>query len=224
MAFGPDPPEPQAQELQNAHAVLKHTRSTVKSFLEAFDGPQGRSRRPGTPSDYDYDLLRAMLVFACAGLDSMVKHAIRDALPTVIDRVDRAEDNFREFVEKKLPTEGRLAARMLSRILTARSPRGALVEELLRDLTGQSLQSKAQLLRAGSFFDLPSDELVDDMEQFDHIFRVRNEIVHEMDIDFSQPRRNRTPRSKEEMVKCTKAVLVCAAKLLAGVDSKLAGA
>lgn len=222
MAFGPDAPTPRAHELQNAHAVLKHTRSTVESFFEAFDERQGRRGR-GAPTDHDYDLLRAMLVFACAGLDSMVKHTIRDALPAVIDRVDKAEDNFREFVEKKLPTEGRLAARMLSRILTARNPRGALVEELVRDLTGQSLQSKAQLLRAGSFFDLPSGELVDDMALFDDIFGARNQIVHEMDIDFSQLRRNRAPRPKQEMVDFTKEVLACAAKFLSGVDGKLAG-
>ena len=162
-----------------------------------------------------------MLVFACSGLDSMIKHAIRDALPAVIDRVDRAEDNFRDFVEKQLPTEGRFATGLLSRILTAREPRAALVEELIRDLTGKSLQSKAQILRAGSFFDLPSHQLVDDMDLFDVIFRARNQIAHEMDIDFEQPRQNRAPRPKQEMVDFTKAILRCAAKFLAGVDGKL---
>ena len=220
MPFGSDPPTPQAPELRNTHLVLRHTRSTVKSFLEAFEVRQERRGR-GAPADQDYDLLRAMLVFACAGLDSMIKHAIRDALPSVIDRVDRAEDNFREFVEKQLPREGRFEVRLLSRILTARDPRGTLVEELVRNLTGQSLQSKAQILRAGSFFDLPSGELVEDMNLFDVIFRARNQIAHEMDIDFEQPRRNRAPRPKQEMVDFTEAVLACAAKFLAGVDGKL---
>ena len=152
----------------------------------------------------------------------MVKHAIRDALPSVIDRVEKAEDNFREFVERKLPAEGRSGTRLLSRILTARDPRGALVEELVRDLTGQSLQSRAQILRAGSFFDLPSGELVDDMELFDKVFAARNQIVHEMDIDFTQPRRNRGRRPKDDMVEFTEAVLICAARFLVGVDKKLA--
>ena len=110
----------------------------------------------------------------------------------------------------------------MSRILTARDPRAALVEELVRDLTARSLQSKAQILRAGSFFDLPSRELVDDMDLFDAIFRTRNQIAHEMDIDFEQPRRNRAPRPKREMVDFTEAILACGGKFLAGVDAKLA--
>jgi len=31
-----------------------------------------------------------MLVFACSGLDSMIKQLIRDALPTVIDKNEGA--------------------------------------------------------------------------------------------------------------------------------------
>ena len=220
MPFGPEPPEPAAPELRSSHLVLAHTRSTVSSFLQAFEDRQSERGR-GAPADHDYDLLRAMLVFACSGLDSMIKHAIRDALPTVIDRVDGAEDNFRGFVEKQLPRDGRLATGLLSRILTARDPRAALVEELVRDLTGRSLQSKDQILRAGSFFDLRSQELVDDMDLFDDIFRARNQIAHEMDIDFEQPRRNRARRQKQQMVRFTSAVLACAAKFLAGVDAKL---
>ena len=70
MVFGPDAPVPQAPELQNAHTVLKHARSTVESFFEAFE-ERGAQRGRGAPRDHDYDLPRAMLVFACAGLDSM---------------------------------------------------------------------------------------------------------------------------------------------------------
>jgi len=143
MAFGPDARKPQARELENAHAVLQHTRSTVESFFKAFEERRSYRGR-GASTDHEYELLRAML-------------------------------------------------------------------------------SKAQLLRAGSFFDLPSGELVDDMALFDDIFGARNQIVHEMDIDFSQPRRNRAPRPKQEMVDFAKEVLACAAKFLAGVDGKLAG-
>ena len=220
MPFGPEPPEPAAAQLRNTHLVLAHTLSTVNSFLAAFESRVGQRGR-GAPTDQEYDLLRAMLVFACSGLDSMIKHAIRDALPAVIDCVDRAEDNFRDFVEKQLPPDGRSTNRLLAAVLTARNPRVALVEHLVRDLTGSSLQSKNQILRAGSFFDLPSRELIDDMSLFDSIFRTRYQIAHEMDIDFNQPRRNRAPRPKQEMVDFTEAVLSCADRFLAGVDAKL---
>lgn len=221
MPFGSEPPQPAAGELHNAHLVLVHTRSTANSFLDAFQTRVKRRGR-GAPTDQEYDLLRAMLVFACSGLDSTVKHAIREALPAVIDRVPRAEDNFRDFVQKQFSVEGRPTNRLLATVLTADSPRRALVDHLVRDLTASSLQSKDQILRAGSFFDIPSRELIDDMELFDSVFRARNQIAHEMDIDFSQPRRNRAPRRRQDMVEYTTAVLDCAARFVGGVDLRLA--
>lgn len=220
MAAIPAPPEVSASELHNAHLVLIHTHSTVNSFLSAFQS-RVRSRGRGSPTDQEYDLLRAMLVFACSGLDSSIKHAVRDALPTVIDRVDRAADNFRDFVEKQLPMDAQSTTRLLANVLTNESPRSALIQHLVRDLTGRSLQSKDQILRAGSFFDIPSSELIDDMPLFDAVFRARNQIAHEMDVDFTQPKRNRAPRPRQEMVDYTSAVLGCAAKFLAGVDARL---
>lgn len=190
----------------------------MASFLDIFEERQ-EERGRGAPADHDYDLLRAMLIFACSGLDATIKHAIREALPAVIDRVDRAEDNFRDFVERRLRAER--ANVLLSKVLTARDSRAALVDELVRDLTANSLQSKDQILRAASFFDLPSRDLVSDMVLFDSIFHTRNQIAHEMDIDFDQPRRNRTPRRKQRMLDLTHAALSCAAKFLAGVDAKL---
>ncbi len=173
------------------------------------------------PTDQEYDQLRAMLVFACSGLDSTIKHAVREALPDVLDRVPRADDNFRDFVEKQLPMDARPTTKLLATVLTARDPRRALVAHLVRDLTSSSLQFKDQILRAGSFFDIPSRELIADMPLFDSLFRARNQIAHGMDIDFSQPRRNRAPRPRRDMVDYTTAVLSCAAKFLAAVDSKL---
>ena len=59
------------------------------------------------------------------------------------------------------------------------------------------------------------------MGLFDDIFRARNEIAHEMDIDFDQPKRSRKTRSRQRMVEYTQAVLDCGRKFLPGVDSKL---
>ena len=216
--FGPDPEAPRASELNKAHTVLLHTRSTAASFLRIF---VGRGGGRGARSDQDYDLLRAMLVFACAGLDSTIKHVIRDSLAVVIERVAPAEDNFRDFVQRRLGNRADLDATLLARVLTDASPRSVLIGELVRDLTAQSLQSRAQVLRAGSFFDLPSSEIIGDMALFDRIFRARNQIAHEMDIDFDQPRRTRAPRPKQEMVNFTWAILDCAAGFLTGVDRQL---
>ena len=205
--------------LSNAHIVLSHTHRSAKSFLDIFEERQAE-RGPGAPSDQDYDLLRAMLLFACSGLDSTVKHLIRDALPAVIDEDSTAEDNFRDFVEKKLPANGRDAT-LLAAVLTSRDPRKVLVDELVADLVSGSLQSVDRLLRCGSFFNLPSRDLIQDPALFRELFQARNQIAHEMDIDFSQPRRNRATRAKDQFVEYASVALECGAKFLNGVDVKL---
>ena len=123
------PSEPAARVLSNAHVVLSHTHSSAKSFLSIFEERQAERGR-GAPSDQDYDLLRAMLLFACSGLDSTIKHLIRDALPSVIDQVGGAESNFRTFVERRLRTEQ--SADLLAATLTSHDPRRALIDELVK--------------------------------------------------------------------------------------------
>ena len=220
MSLGPEPNEPQAEELSKAYLVLKHARSTAQSFLDTFE-ERLSARGRGAPSDQDYDLMRAMLVFACAGLDSMIKHLIRDALPAVIDRVDEAKREFRDFVRKEL--EGDKRSELLSEALSGGNPRTRLVEELVAKLTSQSLQSKQQVLSAASHFGLQADQLMakPKPDVYDMVFRARNQIAHEMDIDFDQPRRSRTPRNKMATVQQARDVLDLATRFLAAVDQKL---
>ena len=218
MSLGQDPGEPQSEELWKAHLVLQRARSTAQSFLTTFE-ERLSARGRGAPSDEDYDLMRAMLVFACAGLDSMVKHLIRDALPIVIDHVEEAEDRFREFVRKKIASDDK--SELLAAALSTGNPRTKLVEKLVAELTSQSLQSKQQVLSAAAHFGLTVNQLMAKPNVYDQVFRARNEIAHEMDIDFDQPRRSRTPRHKATTVGQAQAVLDCAARFLAGVDRQL---
>ncbi len=92
---------------------------------------------------------------------------------------------------------------------------------LIDDLISQSLQSKDQVLRVGSFFDIRSAALAPDVRLLERIFRARNEIVHEMDVDFDQPNRNRRPRRKAEMIEHTSEVLRVANAFLSEVDGGL---
>ena len=85
-----------------------------------------------------------MLTFASAGLDSMIKQLVRDALAKVIDRSEAAQGNFKLFIEKRLAKQGTLDPRFLSDVLASRDPRDVLVTELVRELTSQSLQSKSK--------------------------------------------------------------------------------
>ncbi len=162
-----------------------------------------------------------MLVFAGAGLDSMIKQLVRDALSLTIDRSERAEENFRTFVSKRLARRDTLDPGFLSSVLASRDPREELVRALVGDLISQSLQSKDQVLRAASYFDIPSAALATDLGQLDRIFRARNEIVHEMDVDFAQTNRNRRPRGKAVMIGHTTEILRLANAFLTEVDRGL---
>lgn len=66
-------------------------------------------------------------------------------------------------------------------VLTPRHPRFS--SALIDDLVSQSLQSKEQVLRAASYFDIPSATLAPNLKMLEDIFRARNEIVHEIDND-----------------------------------------
>ena len=162
-----------------------------------------------------------MLVFAGAGLDSMIKQLVRDALSLTIDRSKGAEENLKAFIAKRLARQDTLDPRFLSSVLASRDPRDVLVSALVDDLISQSLQSKDQVLRVASYFDIPSAALATDLKLLERIFRARNEIVHEMDVDFAQTNRNRRPRRKEAMINHTTEILRLANAFLVEVDRGL---
>ena len=220
MALGSEPPAPAAGQLRNAHLALARTVAAANSYLAVFE-LRVSQRGPAPPTDHDFNLLRAMLVSACSGLDSMVKHAIRDALPTMIDRVDRAQDSFRAFAARRLPPAHSVLNPSRTNVPTASATHAALIGELIRELTGKSLRSRKEILRAAFFFDLRSADLIVDTGLFDDAFHARNQITHGVDIDFMRPCRSRAHSPKQRYVDYTQAVLDCAESFLVGVDAKL---
>lgn len=165
--------------------------------------------------------MRAALIFASAGLDSMVKQLVVDALPSIIDHDDGASRMFRNFIERRIRRGEGLDLTFLAGILADAQPRGQLIGALVRNLTDTSLQSTEQLLRAGSFFNIPSQDICRDAGRLSLIFEARNQIVHEMDVDFAQPNRNRRPRAKQKMIDFTNEIFLVASSFLQGVDAKL---
>ena len=168
--FEPLPQQPASPVLVKSHTILIGAYDAASSFLTLFESTRRNRNARGTPTDQEQDLLRAMLVFACAGLDSMIKQVVRDALESVIDRSDGAHGNFRVYVEKRLARQGTLDPKFLAEVLTGTDPRKVLIAELVGELTSQSLQSKDQVLRAASFFDIPSNALTPDIRLLDRIF------------------------------------------------------
>lgn len=222
--FGSPPERPRSNECQSAFVILCNAHDASGSFLDTFRAVRTAREARGAPTDEEQDLLRACLVFAGAGLDSMTKQLVRDALPAVIDKQQGAEAMFRQHVERHvLRDEGEGSIGALADVLADRNPRRRLVERVVRDLTAGSLQSAEELMRVGAYFDIASSKLVPDRRALQEIFAARNQIVHEMDVDFAQVNRNRRSRRLSTMTTATNDLFEIASTLLGEVDVRITG-
>ncbi len=211
------PPAPKSDDCKNAWLVLEYAHETAESFLQIFS----KDRSRGQPSRPEQDLLRAMLVFASAGLDSMIKHLVKDALPAVIDKDVAAHENFQEFVERTIKKGDQPDYKTMADILVAENPINRMLALLVNDLTAKSLQSVEELFRVASYFNIESKIISQEAKELREVFRIRNDIIHEMDVDFSQRKRNRTPRQRDEMIEATNRLLKVCKAFLNAVDDKL---
>lgn len=213
------------QELSKAFLILKYTYDSAHALLEALRVM--RSQRPatrGSLTDEEQDLLRAMLVMAASGLDSMTKQVIRDVLPTFCKEDPDVLDKFRDFVSRQLRgvAESQVAGdvpKLMAKWLTSESIHDALTEDYVGKLTGGSLQSVDQLFTVTNALGLP--ESLVGKTTLQPIFKDRNRIVHELDIDFNAPRRNRRNRKKGYMIQATNRLLLLAERLYIACESKL---
>ncbi len=222
-AFSHYPTKPASPECQSGFTILCNAHEASTSFHDAFGAIRKARNAKGAPTDEEQDLLRAGLVFAGAGLDSMAKQLVRDALPVVIDRVTGAHTMLKQHVERQLLRGGgELAAGVLAEVLVDKEPRAWLVTRLVSDLTSGSLQSAEEVMRVASYFDIPSVQVVADRDGLQRVFNARNQIVHEMDVDFSHVNRNRRSRKKDTMTKYTNEVFKVASVFLEAVDSRAA--
>lgn len=221
--FSHYPDQPQSGECSNAYTILCNAHDASSSFLDTFEAVRSARNRRGAPTDEEQDLLRACLVFASAGLDSMSKQLVRDALPAVLDRHDGAHAMLKQHVQRHIlreMTDESLS--VLADVLVDPQPRKRLIGRMVFDLTAGSLQSSEEVMRVGSYFDVPSHELVADPRELQKIFNVRNQIVHEMDVDYGQVNRNRRPRTKASMTSYTNEIFAVAYRFLAQVDKRCA--
>ncbi len=191
---------PVGSSLLNAYYILCNTHDAASSFLDIFDRDRKARNAKGAPTDEEQDLLRAMLTFTSSGLDSMVKQLVADCLPLVIKTDEGAAKMFRAFVETKISTKDGIDSKFLSQVLADDAPKNVMLEALVDHLRASSLQSKNELLKVAAYFNIPSAELCSDLKLLQDIFEARNQIAHEMDIDFTQSNRSRRPRAKQKMI------------------------
>jgi hypothetical protein len=170
-----------------------------------------------------------MLVMAAAGLDSMAKQLIRESLTDLLRCDPNVREGLETFVARQLrgDSEGGAAAsgnRFLARMLVSESQRNQLIEEYILHLTGTSLQSPEELMRTATALGLEPVDVGIDKRALKPIFDVRNKIIHELDINFDHPTRNRESRSQPRLTNYTNMLLEVAENVLDAVDRTLSDA
>jgi hypothetical protein len=217
--------QPKAPACSGAATILERTHESADALLKAFELAQtGRGSPRGMTTDEEQDLLRAMLVMAAAGLDSMLKRLIRDAMPALVKAKPQVREGLEKFVARSIrgdadAPEPLAGAKFLSRVLVAESQQSQVIEEYTRELTGASLQSAPELLRTVQALGLSKVKL--DASRFKAIFDVRNKIIHELDINLSTDRRKRNLRRREQMMADTDALLEVGEQVLTEVEEVL---
>ena len=179
-------------------------------------------------TDEEQDLLRAMLVMGAAGLDGTVKQLIRNGLPVLIQTDEVVRKGLLTFVERRIKRKeeepsGDGAAKFLARILAADSQQSQVIEEYIKDLTGASLQSPEELIKASRALGVSAKSAGIRKDELQPIFDVRNKIIHELDMNLEARRRNRNTRRQSDMTNYVDCLMGVGKSLLAQVAKRVLG-
>jgi hypothetical protein len=176
----------------DAVAGVLQSLDSVREYRKAQEGGKPLRRLTGP----EEDLLRAAVVFACAGLDATLKQLIRDALPPLLATNPAAHDKFEAFVRSEVSRGENVDAERLARYLVSANPRSRLIEQYIYELTGSSLQSAQEVDRAAGALGIDNSVLRKRIKAMQPIFVARNEISHELDLQEIQKPGDRTRRSR----------------------------
>jgi len=212
-----------------ARTILDSSRSSAESFLKAFDTVRrARNANQGRPKNEEQDLLRASLVFAAAGLDSMLKEFIRDTIKKLAETDSKVQTELEKFVQRQIRGDSEdpetvSGHKFLASVLLAASPQDRIIEGYIRELTGSSLQSADQLIKATKALGLDPNSIGLDPSKLKDTFDVRNKIIHELDVNLNTGRgkQSRQSRTKPELESHTNHLLEVAEGILKGVEDKL---
>ncbi len=219
------------EEIRSAVLIHRQAIAAADKFHSLYTGLRKGSK--GTTSHDEQDLLRAMLVFSCSGLDAVVKQLVQDALAAVVESDDGAQQQFQKFVERRIK-RGTLAEdkerngvptqvidiNLLARVLVDKKPREALIGVLTDHLVADSLQSKDQLLKVAAHFALTKDQVMTNEKTATDAFKARNEIIHEMDVDLDGHKKRRQ-RTYKRMVTFSENMAAIGGRFISEVEKKL---
>ena len=213
--------------LAKAALIFQYTHTSASSLLIAFDDAKAkRGGKRGVLTDKEQDILRAALVMTCAGIDAALKQSIRDCLEKLLESDKPVRDGFEKFIRRRIGGEGDVlelasGSKFLATVLAEASPRKRLIEEYIRELTGESLQSAEEIMRTTAALGLETKSLALDIPRLKEIFSIRNKIIHELDIDLDAPKRKRKVRSQSDLVDNSDLVLKTTKAVVEALDKKL---
>lgn len=176
--------------LAKSNMILTSLKSTISSFFTLYDSSE--------QNEENQNILRAIVLFSCAGVDAIVKQLINDTLEYVIEHDEGAFNQFKQFSTKKIQNKSETNFNLLTELLICENPRNILIFELKKELTQNSLQSADELFRVASYFNIETKKLEPDDKKLREIFRARNQITHELDVDMSSP--EFTLRNREKSI------------------------
>jgi hypothetical protein len=223
------PEEAEDSQFYSEFTIILRTADAVNSFHSVY-----RSRRTGAkggPSTHaQQDLYRAMLIFACAGLDIFVKQLIRTKLFKLIEADKKAEAKFKEHVRRGISKDDKAVLNTVALALIDRNPREIFLADYVEGMTGESLQSVEELCKVSEASGLDTKTIFDGTKRnlLKDAFTVRNQIIHEMDITVSvesakrSGHRTRRQRRADIMEKHTEAILDLAQELFLAYKNRFA--
>lgn len=206
--------------LHKSNAILTSLKKTIKSFYTLYNSLDDDKETQ------KQDLLRAIILFSCSGIDSIVKQLVNDTLNYVIEHDEGAFNQFKNYTEKKLilKNESGINSKLFAELFTCDNPKQTLIDVLKKDLTSNSLQSADELLKVGSVFNIETANLVNgkqELEKLKKIFIVRNQITHEMDVDMTVPEFKMRDRTYEEIKDYSEFIIGFVAKFIELISEKL---
>lgn len=206
------------------YSILVKTVESVNNFFDLYRS--GRRGASGPSTHEQQDLYRAMLVFACAGLDVFVKKLVKDKLPELLPVDQDVEKKFVEYAQKGMREEKILSTLALA--LVSPVPRNVLMGEYIAGMTGDSLQSVEALCTISNASGLDTKKIFSKsrIDMLKESFVVRNQIIHEMDINTENNAsgttgyRTRRQRTAPAMEKHTRSVLDLAQEIFVAYKEK----
>lgn len=198
---------------ENAKKIKESLNNTLSSFYKMYNESNDEMGKQ--------NLLRTIILFSCSGLDAIIKQLIKDCLEDVINKSEGANNQFREYVSRKIKNKDSINTFFLANVLCSVNPRKEMICSLISDLVANSLQSADEIYRIASYFDIPTKYFGEKQDELKEIFKIRNYIVHQLDVDFNSKDIKLFERKYDDAKRYSEHILQLIDKFLSFVDKIL---